>query len=142
MRIVSTIISNERSKAFVMQHTAVKSIPSISPPEERFRFPLRVSPVLVAFPAKVDHLIPAMAEIPREFFNSSNIFARMANEYFYSGTPGKSAEGSVLKEGVEPSMIRNHMHCVRNCYALQQDHKLASLAFLFSCWIELPKSKR
>ena len=74
MRIVSTIISNERSKAFVMQHTAVKSIPSISPPEERFRFPLRVSPVLVAFPAKVDHLIPAMAEIPREFFNSSNIF--------------------------------------------------------------------
>ncbi len=119
---------------------AAKSIPSLQPPTERFKQPHSVSKLLVAFPAKVDHLVPTMSEIPQEFLNPSNRFVQMAEEYFRTGGILQTGTGSVLKDKVNSSMMVEHMACVRGTFSLRQEHKIASLAFLFSCWTTFEKS--
>ena len=117
-----------------------KAVPTLSPPTERFRLPIPVSQVLVAFPAKVDHLVPAMSEIPPEFLKQSNIYVMLAEEYFTTGGINRTGGGGTLKEGVLPEAMRAHMECVRKTFSLRQEHKIASLAFLFSCWVTIPRA--
>lgn len=100
----------------------------------KFASPTVVRDVDVAFPARVEHLMPPQNEIPDDFSRDSNQFVKLANKWFYMGLPN----GFPLKEksGIDRDAALRHIACVIGSFEPSHEHKTAAVAYLMSLWFE------
>ena len=89
-----------------------------------------VSEVDIAFPASVSHLMPAYADIPRDFENAA-LWRRLFADLFFSGASDLKLQP---RESVDASAAFRHIRCILGSYEPKHEHKSAAVAWLFSQW--------
>jgi hypothetical protein len=102
-----------------------------------FDQPTEVTDVLVAFPASVAHLMPAMAAIPEDFRRergNARPWIKLQCDWIYAGLP----EGAVtVKAGIDEETAWRHLACVQYSFEPKHEHKIAAVAWLMSRWFDL-----
>jgi hypothetical protein len=89
------------------------------------------------FPGSVcGTLLPPLDEIPNEFKQRSNLWARKASDLFFNG-----GQLPNLKPGIDPSAAKGHLSAVLGSFEPAHEHKQAGAGYLMSLWYEEPKAK-
>lgn len=102
--------------------------------------PKPVSDADVAFGAKCRDLMPAMADIPREFKGGSTPWNDVFNKWFFQGF---DARALVTKPGIDRKLAFRHLKAFVGSWEPSHEHKEAAAAFLLSLWFEpLPEPRK
>lgn len=97
--------------------------------------PVSTDKVLRAFPASIQHLMPAPEDIPEDFRHSGDTaWNDLASTMFYKGIPQDSEFHP--RPGIDPETAYWHLYCILSSYWPKHEHKEAAVAFLASCWFE------
>ncbi len=96
--------------------------------------PRDVTDLDMAFPATIHNLLPSEEEIPREFFDDSNQWVRIAQRWFYEGLP--QATVFEAKSGIELRRAMRHLRAVLGSFHSGYKHKIAAVAYLLSLWFD------
>lgn len=102
--------------------------------------PSKTTPVLRAFPANVEDLMPAPEHVPAEFWNEENKWVQLVHVWFYNGAPQDSKyypSGAAIP--TEDAFW--HVQCILGSFQPKHEHKVATAAFLSSLWfskVEFP----
>lgn len=98
--------------------------------------PAELSPMDVGFgpTGGVSQLMPAYADIPREFKDSNNAFNRVASHWFCAGL---NPDVLVEKEGVDRTRAIRHLKTIQGSWEPPHEHKEAAVAFLMSEWFTI-----
>jgi len=104
-----------------------------------FDQPQPVTDIDLAFPATVQHLMPAMSAIPAAFKSSrgdtdSRSWIDFQSTWFFTGLP-KSTQ-FVPRDGIDPKLALRHLSAVMGSFEPQHEHKTAAVAWLASRWFE------
>lgn len=94
--------------------------------------PTEVSDALLAFPARVLGLMPAVGEIPKEFKRLnpwSPFFARVF-------TKGFENISFVMADGVGGNAAYRHLAAILGSYEPKHEHKEAAFTYLCSLWLK------
>lgn len=75
--------------------------------------------------------LPAKKDIPKEFFNYNNEWAKIAERLFYNG--GKLPR---LKHGIDVAAATADIGCCLQSFEPSHEHKIAGVAYLLSMWCE------
>lgn len=97
--------------------------------------PQEIPDALVAFPADVMELMPAMDDIPFEFKRYSNPWCKWQSEWFFSGLESFPK----AKAGINQNTALRHLSAIQGSFQPQHEHKSAAVAYLASLWLELPE---
>ena len=97
--------------------------------------PIEVDQVTLAFPANVGKFLPARDDIPEEFWQHGNPWAKLVSTWFFSGLPRLP----MFKEGVDASMAVRHLATCMGSFEPKHEHKTAGVASLMSLWCESPE---
>lgn len=100
------------------------------PPLSAFSEPTEVDDVLVAFPAQVEHLMPAWEDIPKDY-SDKETWDEFAHGWFY----GKPLPLVLLKKGMSHARVTRHLRCVAGSFQPKHEHKMAAMAWLASQWL-------
>lgn len=100
--------------------------------DKKWAQPTAVDDVLFVFPGSVSHLMPPMAEIPPEFKEFYNPWARVASKWFALGLKGTL----VPKEGIDKKAALRHLATVLRSFEPRHEHKEAAVAYLLSLWFD------
>jgi hypothetical protein len=104
--------------------------------EKRFAKPQEIADAKVAFPANVSGLMPAYADIPREFKPSgSSPWADWQARWFFSGLESFPA----AKDGIDQQAALRHLSAIQRSFAPKHEHKAAAVAYLASLWLVSPE---
>jgi hypothetical protein len=100
--------------------------------------PQDVSDVELAFPARVNHLMPKYEDIPKEFrnWNSETIWNKLTSDWFYKGFKSLDMKP---KEGIDVKKAMRHIRAILGSFEPKHEHKEAAVAYLLSQWFEEPK---
>jgi hypothetical protein len=92
--------------------------------------PKTVTPLDSLF-GSTEHLLPAEADIPKEFFKFNNKWNQLANTVFFKGL-----DSSILtpKKGIDKTQALLHIRSVLRSFEPSHEHKAAGAAYLFSEW--------
>ena len=85
----------------------------------------------VAFPARVAHLMPAYADIPKEFKVDSTKWNQLVTDWFFSGLTNLAL---TPKDGVDKTKALRHLKCILGSFEPKHEHKEAAVAYLLSEW--------
>lgn len=97
--------------------------------------PQEISDLDNAFPARVSHLMPPMAEIPKEFcdWNGQNKWQKLVSAWFFAGVKlGKVSP----KEGIDTKKALRHIQTIMGSFEPKHEHKEAACAYLLSLWFD------
>lgn len=101
--------------------------------------PAAISDIELAFPGRVEHLIPAWSDIPDDFKNEAGAAARWVKfqrDWFFRGFPkGTRLEA---KPGVDVTLAMRHLKAIQGSFEPKHEHKEAAVAFLASLWLAKP----
>lgn len=94
-----------------------------------------LSDVDLAFPARVEHLMPKYEDIPEEFknWNNQSKFNKFFCDMFYRGV---NVTKLTPKEGVDPKKAWRHLRAIAGSFEPKHEHKEAAFAYLMSEWFE------
>lgn len=96
--------------------------------------PQEIHPVLMAFPASVEHLTPAYEDIPAEFKRHEGTpWNRLVSRWFFQGVQDVKWDA---KPGIDPTMALRHLKCILHSYEPKHEHKEAAVAYLASLWFK------
>ena len=98
-----------------------------------FSKPHEVSDVFQAFPARVSHLMPEYASIPRDF-KGRRMWVDWQQKWFYSGL----TEMPVPKAGIDLKQAMRHLATIQGSFEPKHEHKEAAVAYLASLWFDAP----
>lgn len=99
----------------------------------RWAAPQDVDDVTVAFPAKVcGTLLPPQTEIPREFYDRRNEWARITSQWFFKGLDGRF----IPKTGIDARRAVRHLSACMRSFEPKHEHKEAGVAYLLSLWFD------
>lgn len=103
--------------------------------EDRWAQPQAIDNVFLAFPACViGTMIPAWEDVPKEFRDATNPWARSASTWFaYSPHVTFSADP---KAGVDMRVAARHLLACLRSYEPKHEHKIAAVAYLMSRWFD------
>lgn len=104
--------------------------------------PVAVSGLEMAFPARVEHLMPAWADIPEEFRNETGDAVRWVKfqrDWFFRGLP--KGTRFVAKPGVDGTAAMRHLKAIQGSFEPKHEHKEAAVAFLASQWFAKPPGR-
>lgn len=94
--------------------------------------PVDVTDADVAFPARVEHLMPSWDDIPKPFHESR---ASVQHEFFEDCFLGAASEIELIpKEGINPGKAWRHLRCIMGSYQPKHEYKTAAVAYLLSLW--------
>jgi anti-sigma factor ChrR (cupin superfamily) len=96
--------------------------------------PIEMSDIDIAFGGKAMKILPPMVEIPDEFSNTSNQWAKWQADWFYSGLSAYP----VPKEGIDLELAMRNLKAVQGSFTPKHEHKAAGVAYLASLWFERP----
>lgn len=97
-------------------------------------FPVaEVSPLDMAFPTTVKHLMPPYAEIPAEFKNDRTVWNRLVSDWFFCGVKNLTL---TPKDGIDKDKALRHIKTVMGSFEPKHEHKEAACAYLLSQWFE------
>lgn len=96
-----------------------------------FEAPQEIDDAAVVFGGDMAKLLPPMGEIPEEFNDYQNPWAKKVGSLFYNG-------GSLpkVKSGIDPALARRHLAAVIGSFEPAHEHKIAGAAYLMSLWYE------
>lgn len=101
--------------------------------------PQPVEDVLLAFPARVAHLMPPREECEQalhEMPDRGRGWIEFQQRWFYEGlSPDTEFE---LREGVDPATALRHLKAIQGSFEPKHEHKEAAVAYLASLWFEAP----
>lgn len=84
---------------------------------------------------RIDGLLPAMRDIPKEFKQHSGTpWNRWQAEWFYRGLE----RYPVPKDGVDLKRAMAHLKCIQGSFEPKHEHKEAGVAYLASLWFSSP----
>lgn len=86
----------------------------------------------VVFPAQVQHLMPRPEDIPQDYSRSRE-WKRFQAEWFFKGLDVKKIKA---KPGVDLTQALAHLSCIQGSYEPKHQHKVASVAWLASQWLD------
>lgn len=94
-----------------------------------------LTPVDVAFPARVSHLMPEWDDIPKEFrdYNSNGKWNKFFSDCFHFGIKDLKLKPN---EGIDPVKAMTHIRCIMGSFEPKHEHKGASIAYLMSLWFD------
>jgi hypothetical protein len=96
--------------------------------------PQKVTDVELAFPARIEHLIPKWEDIPEQYRKGQSAWGhRLFTDLFFHGL--KKLE-FVRKEDIDPDEAFRHIRAILGSYAPKHEHKVAACAYLFELWFE------
>lgn len=100
------------------------------------KYPVEVSDVEMAFPAKVDHLMPPAEIIPEEFHHSlgTSPWARFTHNWF-GGQYGHNITFHP-KDKIDAQKAYRHIMCVLGTYSSKHQYKMSAAAYLCSLFFE------
>ena len=99
--------------------------------------PKELSAVEVAFPANVNHLLPAWESIPSEFKRfGANQWTRLAAQWFFSGLPKETVAELKPRDGIDKAKALRHVQACLGSFKPKHEHKEAGCAYLLSLWFE------
>lgn len=99
--------------------------------------PQAVDDVLIAFPAKIEHLLPEKDLCETELAALSDGGARwlqFQTDWFSRGLPAQMRVTPRAGVGVETAF--RHLAAIQRSYQLPHEHKVAAVAYLASRWFE------
>lgn len=85
----------------------------------------------VAFPARVKHLMPPMADIPAEFHNGRGKWSKFQQDWFYSGL---ATLNLIPRDGIDLKIALRHLKAIQGSFEPKHEHKEAAVAYLASLW--------
>lgn len=83
-------------------------------------------------PSNLSDFLPAMRDIPREFWNDSNKWASLVQSWFFNGIK----EWPIAKEGINFKMAVAHIRSILVSFEPKHEHKIAGCAYLASLWLD------
>lgn len=97
--------------------------------------PVPVNDVDIAFGGRTEELLPAQEDIPKEFWNHSNKWVKIVNDWMFNsgGLVGFDCEG---KEGIDEVAGIRHIHCILKSFTPKHEHKIAGAAYLLSVFYD------
>jgi hypothetical protein len=99
--------------------------------------PVVLDDVFMAFPAHVNHLMPARNAIPADFRAGDTPWNRIVSSWFFHGLPADVE--FYPKDGIDPAVAVRHLQAIMGSYQPKHEHKEAAVAYLLSCWFERVK---
>lgn len=94
--------------------------------------PIEVSDLESAFPANVEHLMPALTDIPEEFRERSSNWLQLVNRWFEIGLP--ATVQFAPNEPFSAEKAYRHLDCILRSFQPKHEHKMAAMAYLSSLW--------
>lgn len=108
--------------------------------KEKRVFPIKeVTDVEIAFPARIEGMIPEYENIPEEFKHGGTKWNRLFSDWFYSGVKDLQI---IPKEGIDVKKALRHIRCIIGSFEPQHEHKEAGVAFLMNEWFEDARWKK
>jgi hypothetical protein len=109
-----------------------------APPAERFSKPHEVDGLTASLGAgrEVFGMMPAYAEIPKEFKDERTPFNDLQSEWFFRGLPKAAL---VAKPGIDRIKALAHLSAIQRSFEPSHEHKSAGVAYLMSLWFEPPR---
>jgi len=94
--------------------------------------PREITDIKMAFPSNViGEYLPQKEEIPRDFWEYSNKYNRLAaNLFFKGGDPGK------FKKGINRGLAIRHLQTCLSSFEPEHEHKQAGVGYLLSLWLD------
>ena len=97
-------------------------------------FPIKeVGDLDLAFPTGVQHLMPRMSDIPKEFHDGKTPWNKLVGQWFFLGL---SKLELVPREGVDANKALRHIRAIMGSFEPKHEHKEAACAYLLSQWFE------
>jgi hypothetical protein len=98
--------------------------------------PKEITDLDLAFPGPVIDLglLPKWEDIPEEFRNRDNEWAKAASKLFFKG-----GKGLAFKEGVAVVKAKRHIAACLRSYQPKHEHKIAGVGWLLSQWLKSSK---
>jgi hypothetical protein len=96
--------------------------------------PIPVTKPETVFGGDIEKLMPAMADIPDEFYRSSNEWVKIQSHWFYKGLPGTTVVKP--KEGINTKEAFDHLSAIQSSFEPKHEHKMAGIAYLMSLWFD------
>lgn len=92
-----------------------------------------ITPRDIAFgPMNLSGWLPAVQNIPREFWIDSNKWASLMNSWFFNGIK----EWPITKEGIDFKSATAHIRTIMASFDPKHEHKIAGCAYLASLWFD------
>lgn len=89
----------------------------------------------LTFGSRIDHLIPAMEIIPKEFHMcSNNKWVHIVETWFFKGLPKETQ--FIPADGIDKTQAMRHVNCVMRSWKPKHEHKTAACAYLLSLWFK------
>jgi hypothetical protein len=83
---------------------------------------------------RIDGLLPAMKDIPEEFFHARGVWCKWQEDWFYSGLK----RYPIPKDGIDIKRAMAHLKAIQSSWSPQHEHKQAGVAYLASLWFTSP----
>ena len=98
--------------------------------------PVEIEPILLAFPASVQHLMPSPEGIPDRFWRSRQVqrnpWTDLFDQWFFREL-SEEVEFHAA-EGLDAKIAFHHLLAVMRSYQPKHEHKEAAVAYLASLW--------
>jgi len=108
----------------------------VAPPlNDGFDAPQEVSPLLMAFPGSVSHLMPPMSAIPEDFqsMNDRTDWNKFVSYWFFQGNP-MEVWNLYARPDIDAEAAWRHLKAIMRSYEPKHEHKSAAVAWLMSRW--------
>lgn len=92
-----------------------------------------ISDAMLAFPANVEGIMPAMKDIPEQYRRGHTPANSFAAQWFFNGLKNPKF---YPKAGVNAEKAFNHLRCILGSFQPKHEHKEAAVAFLLDEWFE------
>lgn len=79
---------------------------------------------------RIDGLMPAQSEIPKEFRDGHTKWNKFFSDWFYFGVHGVTG----VAEGVDEAAALAHLAAISRSFEPKHEHKEAAVAYLASLW--------
>lgn len=102
---------------------------------EKFAQPTPVDDVLLSFPARVRHLMPAYSDalIKWARTDEGRGWVQVQRDWFYNGLQDVE---SYPKAGVDPAAAWRHLKTIQGSFEPKHEHKEIAVAYLMSLWFD------
>lgn len=107
--------------------------------QDRWAQPQSVSDLLIAFPARIEHLLPSFQECSDALVampDKGAAWFEFQNTWFTRGL----SDGVLCAplEGIDIDLAFRHLACIQRTYSISHQYKMAAVAYLASRWFTEP----